>query len=126
MKVAINSENAPKPVGPYSQAIAVNGMLFCSGQIAIDPSSNQLYSGEIEGETKLVLKNVDAILKEAGSDKSKVIKCSVFVSDIKMFERINVVYSEYFDGVVPPARELVEVRNLPKGVNIEISVIASL
>lgn len=124
MKKIINTPNAPAPVGPYNQAILFNGTLFASGQIAIDPSNGELVTDNIEDETHQVMKNVNAILTEAGMTFDDVIKCSVFVADMNMYSRINAVYNEYFNDDIAPARELVEVANLPKFVNIEISVIA--
>ena len=123
MKKIINTSKAPLPIGPYNQANAFNGMLFISGQIALDPTSGELVIGSIEEETHQVLKNVGAILEEAGSSFEQVLKASVFVKDMNMFGRINEVYAQYFDGLYP-ARETVEVAGLPKGVNVEISVIA--
>lgn len=125
MKKIIETSNAPAPVGPYNQAIEYNGMLFASGQIAIDPSTGNLVTDSIEAETHQVMKNVKAILTEAGMTFENVLKCSVFVKDMHLYGRINAVYAEYFDEATAPARELVEVANLPKFVNIEISVIAA-
>ncbi len=124
MKKIIQSDNAPAPVGPYSQAISYNGMLFASGQIAIDPSTGDLVTDTIEAETHQVMKNIQAILTAADMTFENIIKCSVFVSDMNMYSRINAVYAEYFNEDTAPARELVEVANLPKFVNIEISIIA--
>jgi 2-iminobutanoate/2-iminopropanoate deaminase len=126
MKKIINSADAPAPIGPYNQATAVNGLLFVSGQIALDAKSGELILTDIETETHQVLKNVGAILREAGTDFSQVLKASVFVKDIGNFARINAVYAQYFDEKTAPARELVQVSELPKMVNIEISVIAYL
>ena len=123
---SIFSENAPAPVGPYSQAVAHNGILYCSGQIALDVDSGQLVTTDIETETRKVLDNLDAVLQRAGTSKRNVIKCSVFVADIGQFDRINVVYQDYFGVVDAPARELVQVAKLPKGANIEISAIAAI
>ena len=120
------TKDAPAPVGPYSQAVTPNGILYCSGQIAIDPATGKLVLDSIEEETALVLSNLDAVLKAAGTDRKHVIKCSVFVADISQFDRINVVYQDFFGIVDAPARELVQVAKLPKGVNIEISAIVAL
>ncbi len=122
----IYTENAPEPVGPYSQAVTHNGVLYCSGQIAIDPRTNALVLDSIEAETKQVLANLEAVLSRAGTSRRNVIKCTVFVADIGQFDRINVVYEDYFGTQDAPARELVQVAKLPKGVNIEISAIAAL
>lgn len=125
MKKIIRSEKAPAPVGPYNQAIVHNDTLYISGQIALDPQSGQLVTSSIEEETHLVLKNVQAILEEAGLTFGDVLKCSVFVTDINNFGRINAVYATYFEEATAPARELVQVAALPKGANVEISVIAA-
>ncbi|NNE16024.1 MAG: RidA family protein [Saprospiraceae bacterium] len=125
MKKIINTPLAPAPVGPYNQSVKVNNMLFVSGQIAIIPSTGKLVTGTIEEETDQVMKNLGAILTEAGMTYENIIKASVFVSDMKQYAQINGVYAKYFDEATAPARELVEVANLPKFVNIEISVIAA-
>lgn len=119
----INSKNAPAPIGPYSQAILSNGTLFVSGQIAINPISGNLESGDITKETHQVMNNLKAILNEAGMDFSNVVKSSIFVKDLGNFAAINQAYGEYFSSN-PPARETVEVSRLPKDVNVEISCIA--
>ena len=124
MKRIIETKDAPAPVGPYSQAVWYGDVLFVSGQIAIDPASGDLVTDSIEAETHQVLKNIGAILKEAGLSYEQVIKASLFVKDMHQYSRINAVYAAYFDEKVAPARELVEVGNLPKFVNVEISVIA--
>ena len=124
MKKIINTSNAPVPVGPYNQSVLFNGILFVSGQIAINPESGELIIDTIEEETHQVMKNIRAILSEAGLTFENILKCSVFVSDMNNYSRINAVYAKYFDEDTAPARELVEVANLPKFVNIEISVIA--
>jgi 2-iminobutanoate/2-iminopropanoate deaminase len=119
----INSSNAPAPIGPYSQAILANNVLYVSGQIAIEPATGNLLSDNIETETHQVMKNLQAILREAGLDFKDVVKCSIFVIDLNNFARINTVYGGYFTQM-PPARETVEVSRLPKDVNVEISCIA--
>ncbi len=126
MKKIHYTSNAPNPVGPYSQAIEHNGVLYCSGQIAIRPETGELITSSIEEETKQVMENIKAILFGAGISFENVLKCSVFVSDMGNYARINGVYSTYFNEDTAPARELVEVANLPKYVNVEISVIAAL
>lgn len=114
------------PIGPYNQATIFNGMVFVSGQIPLHPVTGQLVTGDIETETRQVLDNVKAIVESAGSSMDKVLKASVFVKDINLFGRINAVYATYFEEATAPARELVQVAELPKFVNIEISVIAAL
>jgi len=125
MKRIIRSNRAPAPIGPYNQAVIHNDTLYVSGQIAIDPATGDLVTGDIETEPRQVLENIKAILEEAGLNFGDVIKASVFVKDMTLFGRINAIYAEYFDESTAPARELVEVANLPKFVNIEISVIAA-
>ena len=123
MKKIIESNQAPEPIGPYSQAVVANGFLYISGQIPIDRSSGDLVSGSIEEETEQVMKNLSFILEEAGSSFEKVVKTSIFIKNMGDFARINEVYGSRF-GENPPARETVEVSDLPKGVNVEISCIA--
>ncbi|MEQ8627513.1 RidA family protein [Ekhidna sp.] len=123
MKKIINSHKAPAPIGPYSQAVNSGNTLYVSGQIPIDQSTGNLKEGSIEEETDQVMKNIGYILEEAGLTFENVLKCSIFVSDIGNFARINEIYGKYFT-VNPPARETVEVSGLPKGVNVEISCIA--
>ncbi|MFZ4475960.1 MAG: Rid family detoxifying hydrolase [Saprospiraceae bacterium] len=126
MKTIIKTNLAPLPIGPYNQAVAFNGLLFVSGQIAIDPTSGTLVLETIEAETHQALNNVRAILEHAGSSLDRVLKTTVFVKDINQFSRINAVYAEYFAEESAPARELVQVSELPRFVNIEISVIATV
>jgi 2-iminobutanoate/2-iminopropanoate deaminase len=120
---AVFTDAAPDPIGPYSQAIAINGMLFVSGQICLDPFSGALMMGSIEEETTQVMENIKAILAAAEMDFENVVKCSIFLSDMGTFPRVNEVYGRYFSNV-PPARETVEVSRLPRNVNVEISVVA--
>ncbi len=124
MKKIINTSKAPAPVGPYNQSVLANGTLYMSGQIAIDPSTGNLITDNIEDETHQVFRNIKAVLNEADMTLDNVVKCSVFVADMEMYGRINAVYAQYFDEETAPARELVEVANLPKYVNVEISCIA--
>ncbi|HFA51891.1 MAG TPA: RidA family protein [Bacteroidetes bacterium] len=126
MKKIISTKNAPGAIGPYNQAVVHNGILYASGQIAIDPATGELVQDNIEAETHQVLKNVGGILAAAGCTYKDVLKVSVFVKDMHQYGQINAVYAEYFDPGWAPARELVEVANLPKFVNIEISVTAAV
>lgn len=126
MKQIIKTDKAPLPIGPYNQATVFNGMLFVSGQIPINPATGELVLTDIETETRQVLDNVKAVVEAAGSSMEKVLKASVFVKDINLFGRINAVYAEYFEEATAPARELVQVAELPRFVNIEISVIAAI
>ncbi len=118
----INTEKAPKAIGPYSQAICVNNMIYTSGQIAISPKTNSLVEGDIIAQTKQVLENLEQVLIASGSSLDKIIKTTVFVTDISKFSLINEIYGEYIN--CKPARSLVEVKSLPKGALIEIEAIA--
>jgi 2-iminobutanoate/2-iminopropanoate deaminase len=126
MKKIINTSKAPAPIGPYNQAVLSGNMLYTSGQIALDPVSGELKISDISSETKLVMENLKAVLAEAGMTFDNVLKSSIFISDMKNFAAINAIYATYFDEATAPARETVEVANLPKYVNVEISMIASL
>lgn len=123
MKKVIYTENAPEPIGPYSQAIHSGNTLYVSGQIAINPESGELVTGDIREETKMVMRNLKAVLDKADMDLSNVVKCSIFIADMNQFTDINEVYGGYFINNYP-ARETVEVSCLPKNVNVEISAIA--
>lgn len=123
MKKEIKTEKAPKAIGPYSQAIEANGLIFASGQIAIDPSSGELMMGSIEEQTRLVLNNLKAVLEAAGSSFDKVVKCTVFLQDMDDFGKMNGVYGEFFKPPYP-ARAAVQVARLPKDVKVEIEAIA--
>ena len=125
MKQIIYTANAPEPIGPYSQAIKLGNMLYTSGQIAINPKTNQLVLNSIEEETKQVMENIKAILDAAGMTFEHIIKCSIFIMNMNDFAAINQVYGSYFNPETAPARETVQVACLPKNVNIEISIIAS-
>lgn len=124
MKTIIHNPEAPAPVGPYNQAILSGNTLYVSGQIAIRQSMGTVIMDTIEGETHQVMKNLGYILEAAGMTYENVVKCSVFVKDMEMYGRINAVYAGYFNDDTAPARELVQVSNLPKYVNVEISCIA--
>ena len=124
MKKIINTPNAPAPIGPYSQAILAGNTLFTSGQIAINPTTGNLVTENIEAETKQVMENMKAVLHEAGMTFENVVKSSIFIIDMNDFSKINAVYSNYFNPNTAPARETVAVANLPKFVNVEISMIA--
>lgn len=126
MKTIITTSNAPAPIGPYNQAVLKGNMLYTSGQIALDPKTGNLVIDDIKAETNLVMENLKAILTEAGMTFENVLKTSIFISDMNNFGAINEVYATYFNEATAPARETVEVANLPKFVNVEISVVASL
>lgn len=122
-KQIIQTAQAPAPIGPYSQAVKANGMLFISGQVAFDPASGELKMGSIQEETHQVMKNLQAVLSEAKLTFEHVVKTSIFLSDMGLFAQVNEVYGQYFNGDYP-ARETVAVKTLPRNVNVEISMIA--
>ncbi len=124
MKKIIKTAHAPAPIGPYNQAILSGSTLYISGQIPINPKTGKLVDDTIENATKQVMKNLKAILTEANMTFENVVKSSIFVSDMHNFAKINAVYASYFNEETAPARETVEVANLPKFVDIEISMIA--
>ncbi len=119
----ILTPQAPAPIGPYSQAVEANGMLFVSGQVALHPRTNELIISNIEDETHQVMLNVGEILKAAGKTYGQIVKTTIFLKDMNNFGQVNKIYGQYFEGNYP-ARETVEVARLPKDVNVEISVIA--
>lgn len=123
MRNIILSASAPSPIGPYSQAVKFGNTLFASGQVAINPANGELVMGSIEEETRQVMENLRQVLASAGMDFGNVVKCSIFLSDMDNFGKVNAIYGEYFPEN-PPARETVEVSRLPKDVNVEISLIA--
>jgi reactive intermediate/imine deaminase len=124
---AINTAAAPAPVGPYNQAVKAGGLLFCSGQIALDPSTGQMVGeGDVEAETRQVLANLEAVLAAAGCTPRQVVRTTVFLADLADFVAVNQIYAEMFGAGVSPARACVEVAALPKGARIEIDCIAQL
>jgi 2-iminobutanoate/2-iminopropanoate deaminase len=123
-KIIINTSNAPAPIGPYNQAILSGGTLYISGQICIDPASGDLKNKSLEEETHQVMKNLQAILRDAGMTFDDVVKTTIFLTDMHRFPDVNNVYAQYFNTVFP-ARETVQVSALPKFVNVEISMIAA-
>ena len=124
MKKIIETPHAPAPIGPYSQAVLFDDTLYTSGQIAIDPVTGNLVSGDITEETKQVMKNIGAVLEAAGMTYEQVLKTTIFIKDMNDFQKINAVYGSFFNEATAPARETVEVARLPKDVNVEISVLA--
>ena len=124
MKKIIFTEKAPAPIGPYNQAVLVGNMLYTSGQIAINPITNELVLENIKSETKQVMENLKAVLEAAEMTFENVIKVSIFISDMNNFSKINTIYGAYFNEATAPARETVQVAGLPKNVNVEISTIA--
>ena len=124
MKTIISTPNAPAPIGPYSQAVLIANTLYISGQIPIDPKTGNLIEGDIAKETEQSMENLKAILKAAEMTFENVVKSSIFLNDMHQFSKVNKVYAAYFNEETAPARETVEVANLPKFVNVEISMIA--
>ena len=123
----IETKLAPRPVGPYNQAVLVENWLYCSGQIALDPSTGEMIGeGNIEEETKQVLKNLIAVVEAAGGKSSNVIRTTIYLTDLNDFAKVNAIYAETFSEKASPARACVEVSNLPKGGKIEIDCIAWL
>jgi 2-iminobutanoate/2-iminopropanoate deaminase len=123
MRSVISTKDAPEAIGPYSQAIKANGFIFTSGQVAIDPATQQVIAGDVSAQTDRVLRNLSEILEAAGSGLGKVVRCTVFLKNMNDFAAMNAVYGKYF-GSAPPARSTVEVARLPKDVQVEIDVIA--
>ena len=123
----IETNSAPKPVGPYNQAVLVENWLYCSGQIALDPSTGVMIgNGNIEEETRQVLKNLMAVVEAAGGESSNVIRTTIYLTDLNDFAKVNAIYAETFGGSASPARACVEVSNLPKGGKVEIDCIVWL
>mgnify|MGYP001176055369 FL=1 len=125
MKESINIKNAPIPVGPYSQAVIHNNVMYASGQIAINPKNGELINNDIKKELVQILDNIDSLLEAANIKRNHILKCSIFLKNMNDFDAVNELYAEYFDPPFP-ARETIEVARLPKDVNIEISFVASL
>jgi reactive intermediate/imine deaminase len=120
------TDAAPTPIGPYSQAVIQGAIVYCSGQIPIDPSNNELVEGEIEDQTRQVLDNLAAVLDAAGSSLDRVLRTTVYLTDLGLFPRVNAVYGEFFRSEPPPARSTVEVAGLPLGAQIEIDAIGAI
>lgn len=125
MKEIVLTAKGPKPIGPYSQAVKSNGLLFASGQVALDPLSNEFFGGDIRQQTERVMENLKSILEAGGSNLHHVVKTTVFLKDMNDFAAMNEIYAKYFTAA-PPARSTVEVARLPKDALVEIEVIASL
>ncbi|MBX3022241.1 MAG: RidA family protein [Bdellovibrionales bacterium] len=123
MKTIHRTDKAPAPVGPYSQAVEAGGFMFCSGQIAIDPKTNQVLTGPVSDQMRLVMENIKAVLMNAGMDFNNVIKTTIFLTNMNDFAAVNEVYATYFTAE-PPARSTIAVAGLPKGVHVEVEVIA--
>lgn len=125
MKKVINTKNAPAPVGPYSQAVQVGNLLFCSGQVSINPATNEVFTGDIKTQTEMVMKNIGAVLEAAGMNYSNIIKSSIFLTNMGDFPAVNETYAKFLKEPFP-ARSTIAVAALPKGVNVEIEVVAQI
>lgn len=124
MKKIIHTDLAPKAVGPYSQAVRMGDFLFCSGQISIDPKTQEVFTGDIQKQTEMVLNNIEALLKVSNMSFAHIIKTTIFLTSMSDFASVNEIYSKRFTNE-PPARSTIQVAGLPKGVNVEIEVIAN-
>ncbi|HEV3376011.1 MAG TPA: RidA family protein [Thermoleophilaceae bacterium] len=125
-RTAVSTESAPAAIGPYSQGMRVGDLLFCSGQIALDPSTGELVKEDIEGQTRRCLENLQAICDAAGASLSNAVRCTVYLGDMNDFARVNEVYAEFFSDGDPPARVTVAAAGLPKGADVEIDAIVAL
>ena len=123
----IETPHAPAAIGPYCQAVVAGDWIYCSGQLALDPHTGEMVGGgDIEAETRQVLRNLDAVLSEAGVTRANVVKATVYLTDMGEFSKMNQVYAAFFEGLVPPARATVQVAALPKGAKVEIDFVAQL
>jgi 2-iminobutanoate/2-iminopropanoate deaminase len=125
-RTAVSTESAPAAIGPYSQGMKVGDLLFCSGQIPLDPSSGELVKEDIEGQARRCLQNLEAVCEAAGASLSNAVRCTVYLGAMADFARVNEVYAEFFDGADPPARVAVAAAGLPKGADVEIDAIVAL
>ena len=125
-RIAVSTESAPAAIGPYSQGMRVGDLLFCSGQIALDPQSGELVKADIEGQARRCLQNLQAVCEAAGASLSNAVRCTVYLGDMGDFARVNEVYAQFFDGADPPARVAIAAAGLPKGADVEIDAIVAL
>jgi 2-iminobutanoate/2-iminopropanoate deaminase len=125
-RIAVATESAPAAIGPYSQGMRVGDLLFCSGQIPLDPSSGELVKEDIEGQARRCLQNLQAVCEAAGASLSNAVRCTVYLGDMADFARVNEVYAQFFDGADPPARVAIAAAGLPKGADVEIDAIVAL
>ena len=124
MKKIIKTDKAPLPVGPYNQAVIVDKTLYISGQVAINPENNEIIKGSVEDATKLIMKNIESILNEAGFNFKNVVRSKIYLTDMSNFSKVNAIYGSYFEKNQEPARTTIEVSGLPLGVDVEIDMIA--
>jgi 2-iminobutanoate/2-iminopropanoate deaminase len=123
---ALTTDNAPAAIGPYSQAVRAGGLLFCSGQIPLEPSTGEMVKEDVTGQARRCLENLAAVCEAAGASLSDAVRCTVYLADIGDFARVNEVYAEFFEGEDPPARVAVAAAGLPKGADVEIDAIVAL
>jgi 2-iminobutanoate/2-iminopropanoate deaminase len=126
LRMPVSTENAPAAIGPYSQAIRTGSLLFCSGQVGLDPSTGELVKEDVEGQARRCLENLSAVCQAAGASLSQAVRCTVYLADIGDFTRVNDAYAEFFGSDDPPARVAVGVAGLPKGADVEIDAIVAL
>ncbi len=126
LRTPISTDKAPAAIGPYSQAIRTGSLLFCSGQIPLDPSTGEIVKEDVEGQARRCLENLAAVCEEAGASLSQAVRCTVYLTDMNDFARVNEVYAEYFAGDDPPARVAIAAAALPKGADVEIDAIVAL
>jgi 2-iminobutanoate/2-iminopropanoate deaminase len=126
LRMPVSTENAPAAIGPYSQAIRTGSLLFCSGQVGLDPSTGELVKEDVEGQARRCLENLSAVCQAAGASLSQAVRCTVYLADMGDFTRVNDAYAEYFGSDDPPARVAIGVAGLPKGADVEIDAIIAL
>ncbi len=126
LRMPVSTDNAPAAIGPYSQAIRTGSLLFCSGQVALDPSTGELVKEDVEGQARRCLENLSAVCQAAGASLSQAVRCTVYLADMGDFTRVNGAYAEYFGSDDPPARVAIGVAGLPKGADVEIDAIVAL
>ena len=126
LRQSVSTDQAPEAIGPYSQGVRSGSLLFCSGQVPLDPSSGELIKDDIEGQTRRCLENLAAVCEAAGASLAKAVRCTVYLTDMGDFARVNEVYGRFFEGNDPPARVAVAAAALPKGANVEIDAIVAL
>ena len=126
LRQSVSTDQAPEAIGPYSQAIRSGSLLFCSGQVPLDPSSGELVKDDIEGQTRRCLENLVAVCEAAGGSLTEAVRCTVYLTDMNDFARVNEVYGSFFEGGDPPARVAIGVAALPKGADVEVDAIVAL
>jgi 2-iminobutanoate/2-iminopropanoate deaminase len=126
LRQAVSTDSAPEAIGPYSQALRTGSLLFCSGQIPLDPSTGEIVKEDVEGQTRRCLENLAAVCEAAGGSLADAVRCTVYLTDMNDFARVNEVYATFFDAAEPPARVAVGVAALPKGADVEVDAIVAL